>query len=127
MNPSKSQRDGARRRTLSRSLFASLFVLLSAVDLATGGQFKEARVTHVINDVKLVPNAAEARPATVNADVRDDTAVRTGAESRSELTFPDATLTRLGANTIFSFQEGTRNMELGGGAMLLRVPKGAGG
>src|SRR5205823_1868390 len=32
-----------------------------------------------------------------------------------------------GANTIFSFNEGTRNLELGGGAMLLRVPKDAGG
>jgi ferric-dicitrate binding protein FerR (iron transport regulator) len=53
--------------------------------------------------------------------------VRTGDESRSELTFPDQTLARLGANTIFSFNEGTRSMELGSGAMLLRVPKGAGG
>ncbi|PYK76473.1 MAG: hypothetical protein DME42_00010 [Verrucomicrobia bacterium] len=38
-----------------------------------------------------------------------------------------ATLARLGANTIFSFTEGTRNLELTDGAMLLRVPKNAGG
>ena len=48
-------------------------------------------------------------------------------ESRSELMFTDATLARLGANTIFSFTEGTRNLELTDGAMLLRVPKNAGG
>ena len=59
--------------------------------------------------------------------MRDGTAVRTGIESRAELTFTDQTLARLGANTIFSFNEGTRNLELGGGAMLLRVPKNAGG
>jgi hypothetical protein len=41
--------------------------------------------------------------------------------------FSDATLARLGANTIFSFTEGTRNLELTDGAMLLRVPKNAGG
>ena len=54
-------------------------------------------------------------------------AVRTGIESRAELTFTDQTLARLGANTIFSFDKGTRNLELGGGVMLLRVPKDAGG
>ena len=63
----------------------------------------------------------------MNDDVREGTAVRTGVESRSELTFTDQTLARLGANTIFTFNEGTRSMELGGGAMLLRVPKNAGG
>ena len=59
--------------------------------------------------------------------MRNGTAVRTGVESRAELTFTDQTLARLGANTIFSFSKGTRNLELGGGAMLLRVPKDAGG
>ena len=60
-------------------------------------------------------------------EVRENTAVRTGVESRAELTFTDQTLARLGANTIFSFNEGTRNLDLGGGAMLLRVPKNSGG
>jgi ferric-dicitrate binding protein FerR (iron transport regulator) len=62
----------------------------------------------------------------VSDEVRDGTAVSTGVELRAELTFTDATLVRLGANTIFSFNEGTRNLELGGGAMLLRVSKDAG-
>ena len=60
-------------------------------------------------------------------EVRNGTAVRTGVESRAELTFTDQTLARLGANTIFSFSGGTRHLELSGGAMLLRVPKDAGG
>ena len=48
-------------------------------------------------------------------------------QSRAELIFTDQTLARLGANTVFSFNEGTRNLELSGGAMLLQVPKNAGG
>ncbi|HEV3409354.1 MAG TPA: FecR family protein, partial [Chthoniobacterales bacterium] len=93
----------------------------------TAAPLKQATVTTVVNDVNLLPEAAPPKPAAVNDDVRDNTAVRTGAESRSELTFTDATIARLGANTIFTFNEGTRQMDLGGGAMLLRVPKGAGG
>ena len=90
-------------------------------------QLKEATVTQIIKEVDLLPTGAAAKPATVNDNVRDGTAVRTGTESRTELTFTDQTIARLGANTIFSFNEGTRNLDLAGGAMLLRVPKGAGG
>jgi hypothetical protein len=104
-----------------------LGVFLAAFASANAAELKEARVTQIVRDVKLLPNAAPARPASVNDQVRDGTAVRTGIESRTELMFTDATLARLGANTIFSFTEGTRNLELTDGAMLLRVPKNAGG
>jgi FecR protein len=90
-------------------------------------QLKEATVTQIIKEVDLLPTGAAAKRAAVNDNVRDGTAVRTGSESRTELTFTDQTIARLGANTIFSFNEGTRNLDLAGGAMLLRVPKGAGG
>ncbi len=101
--------------------------ILAAFYDANAADLKEARVTQIVRDVKLLPNAAPARPAVVNDPVRDGTAVRTGIESRTELMFSDATLARLGANTIFSFTEGTRNLELTDGAILLRVPKNAGG
>src|SRR5712691_8867611 len=107
-----------------------LFVLLSLVVITRStiaAQLKEATVTQIIREVQLLPPQAPSRPAVVNDNVRDGTAVRTGGDSRSELTYTDHTLARLGANTIFSFNEGTRNLELGGGAMLLRVPKNAGG
>src|SRR5438477_7028801 len=107
--------------------FFLLGAIVAAFASTNAADLKEARVTQIIRDVKLLPNAAPARPAVVNDPVRDGTAVRTGIESRTELIFPDATLARLGANTIFSFTEGTRNLELTDGAMLLRVPKNAGG
>src|SRR5205807_1834947 len=107
--------------------FFFLGAILATFACANGAELKEARVTQIIRDVKLLPNAASARPAVVNDQIHDGTAVRTGIESRTELMFPDATLARLGSNTIFSFTEGTRNLELKDGAMLLRVPKNAGG
>jgi hypothetical protein len=88
---------------------------------------KEARVTVLIHDVKLLPEDAQARAATLNETVHDDTAVRTGTDSRSELTFVDLTITRLGSNTVFSFNKAGRSVRLNGGAMLLCVPKNSGG
>jgi hypothetical protein len=93
---------------------------------STGSVLKEARVTQVVKDVKLL-SGGEPRPATLTDTVRGDTAVRTGAESRAELTFGDLTIARLGANTIFSFNQSSRTVDLGNGAILLRVPKGSGG
>ena len=104
------------------------FVLSLSLAASSGAeQLKEARVTQVIRDVKLLPGQAEPRPAAVNDAVRPGTAVRTGEESRTELTFADLTIARLGANTIFSFDPGTRTIDLGGGAVLVRVPKNSGG
>jgi FecR protein len=104
-----------------------LALILAGIVALPAAQLKEARVTEVIKDVKLLPTGSAPRPATVSDEVRDGTAVRTGVESRSELKFPDQTLARLGANTVFSFSEDTRSLNLQDGAMLLRVPKGAGG
>ena len=102
-------------------------LLIAPARSAIAAKLKEAHVTRIIKEVQLLPAQAAPRPAAVNDNVRSGTAVRTGADSRTELTFTDLTLARLGANTIFSFNEGTRNLDLGGGAVLLQVPKGAGG
>jgi hypothetical protein len=88
---------------------------------------KEAKVTQVIQDVKVLPSNAAPRPAAVNDNVRQGTAVQTGVQSRSELTFKDQTITRLGEKTIFNVGEGARTMDLGSGQFLLYVPKKAGG
>src|SRR6516164_4679336 len=107
---------------------ASAFVWTIAIATsARGAQVQAARVTQVVNDVKLLREQGAARPAVVSDFVRRGNAVRTGTQSRSELTFADLTITRLGANTIFSFNEGTREMTLTNGAILFQVPKGSGG
>jgi FecR protein len=91
------------------------------------GASDEAHVTRIIRDVNLVPFKSDPRPAILNDKVNEGTAVRTGNESRSELTFVDLTITRLGANSVYSFNRAGRNVELGGGSILLRVPKDSGG
>ena len=53
--------------------------------------------------------------------------MQTGTQSRSELTFQDQTITRLGEKTIFTVGQGARTVELGSGQFLLYVPKKAGG
>ena len=90
-------------------------------------ELKEAKVTQVIQDVKVLPSNESPRPAVVNDNVHQGTAVQTGGQSRSELTFKDQTITRLGEKTIFSVGEGARTIDLGSGQFLLYVPKKAGG
>src|SRR5213596_2882774 len=93
----------------------------------TAAELEEAQVTQVVQDVKVVPSGAAARPAAVNETVHRGSAVQTGTQSRSELTFQDQTITRLGEKTIFSVGGGARSIELGSGQFLLYVPKKAGG
>jgi hypothetical protein len=103
-----------------------LFCFFTFVHLSAGAdatELRAAHVTQIINDVKLLPGQATARPAVVNDSVSAGTAVRTGVESRTELTFTDLTITRLGANTVFSFNGGARQVDLGSGAILVQVPR----
>lgn len=88
---------------------------------------KDARVTQVIRDVKvLASKGASGRAASVNDSVQEGQAVRTGGDSRAELTFTDQTITRLGSNTLFSYGQGAKEMDLSSGAALVVVPKAAG-
>ena len=89
-------------------------------------ELKDAKVTQVIQDVQVLPSNAAPRAAAVNDNVRQGTAVRTGVRSRSELTFKDQTITRLGEKTIFSVGEGARTIDLGSGQFLLYAPKKGG-
>ena len=103
-----------------------LVCLLFATGATTdAAPLSEARVSQIIQDVRLLPANAAPRPAVVNDNVRLGSAVRTGTQSRAELTFQDLTITRLGENTVFSLKEGTRDLTLEHGSILLQVPSGA--
>lgn len=113
-------------RSLLRSGLVLLFSL-SAVMLLTAAERKGGRVTEVVRNVSLLAPHRAARPARLNDEVTDGSAVHTGADSRAELTFADLTITRVGADSIFSFDQDGRNVSVESGAILLRVPKGSGG
>ncbi|MEO5722258.1 MAG: FecR family protein [Chthoniobacterales bacterium] len=112
-------------KALAAGLLALAIVALPEASVLAAG--KAARITQVVREVKLLPSDAEARPAALNDQVREGIAIRTGDRSRSELTFPDVTITRLGANTVFTFDRGGHGVNLDGGSVLLRVPKNSGG
>ena len=45
-------------------------------------ELKEGKVTQVIQDVRILPSNASPRPAVVNDNVHQGTAVQTGGQSR---------------------------------------------
>src|SRR2546423_10761455 len=98
-----------------------------SIPQSIAGPLTSAEVTKIINRVSLIDPAKGTHPALLRDVIRDDLGLQAGARSRSELLFQDNTLTRLGAETFFSFKTGTRDLTLEKGSMLLQVPKGLGG
>ena len=114
----------AFRFCLIRSVPLTWAIATTTSTIAT--ELNQATITRLINNVQLRPGQEAPRAAVLSDNVPDGTTVATGMDSRTELTFTDQTSARLSANTIFSFNKGTRNLDLAEGAMLLRVPKGVG-
>jgi hypothetical protein len=107
-----------------------ILVLLLSGALCPGARaepFRKAEVTRTVNNVSLLEAQQAPKPAAPGDVVQGATAVKTAGASRAELTFPDQTITRLGANALFRFREGGRDMTLEGGTMLFSSPEGAGG
>src|SRR6476659_4058504 len=103
------------------------FCSVISTQQSIAGPLTSAEVTKVINRVSVIDPAKGTHPAVLCDVIKDNLALQTGARSRSELLFQDNTLTRIGAETFFSFKTGTRDMTLEKGSMLLQVPKGLGG
>jgi len=89
-------------------------------------EFKEADITTVKNLVERNEGTG-AVPAKVNDKIHENSKVSTSAASMAELTFADASITRMGANTQFSFQSKERLVKLEQGTVLIHTPPGNGG
>src|SRR3982075_1154878 len=100
---------------------------LSLQQSVVAGPLTSAQITKIINRVRVIDPVKGGHPAIIREVIKDDLGLSTGEKSRSELLFQDNTLTRIGAETFFSFKTGTRDMTLERGSMLLQVPKGLGG
>jgi len=87
----------------------------------------EARVARVTNYVQLLHAVRAPQRASVNDIVDQGTVVRTGKDSRAELTFSGETVVRLAAHTALDFYHGTRGLNLKVGAALIQAPKDANG
>ncbi|GAB4241752.1 MAG: hypothetical protein OHK005_05030 [Candidatus Methylacidiphilales bacterium] len=108
------------------SLFWALgcsFVLFGAAH----AQLRDARFTEVQGTVQFQKPGRAAQPARLNTTIQPADLVRTGQRSLAELEFNDKTLTRLGANTTFSYNPENRRFQVEQGTALLQVPPKLGG
>lgn len=95
---------------------------------AIAAPLTESTFTEVVKDVNVVAASTKAaQPASLNEIVHAPDLVRTGPASRAELTAPDQTITRIGANTVFSFEPTGRQIDLEKGNVLFHSPAGKGG
>lgn len=100
---------------------------LVASATAPAAPLTSATVTKVVNDVRIYGGSSDGQAASEGSKLSRSNSVHTGRRSRAELTFPDTTLTRIGANSVFSMSAGSREIELKQGTMLIQVPKDSGG
>jgi len=107
-------------------LICSAALLLTPFCLSAS-PLTESTFTEVVNQVSTVSVSGNAAPSKVNDLLKAPDRVRTGPQSRAELTAPDKTITRVGANTIFSFSDSGRTLNLEQGNLLFHSPKGLGG
>lgn len=88
----------------------------------------ESIFTEIIQEAHVVTATNKTgTPAKTNDLFKVPDLVRTGQSSRVELTAKDQTITRVGANTTFTFAEGGRDLLLKKGSVLFHSPAGAGG
>lgn len=101
---------------------------LSASSALAAVDIKQSKVTQVVNDVQIISAAnQQQKSAAVNDIFAMPDVLRTGPGSRAELVAEDQTVTRVGANTIFSFDPAKRTVNLKQGSLLFHSPHGKGG
>lgn len=86
------------------------------------------KFSEVVDKVMIIDSATQrSRQAKVDEVFKVPDQVSTGANSRAELVAADGTVTRVGANTVFSFAADKREIQLKQGSVLFHSPTGKGG
>ncbi len=110
-----------------KAIFLMAAITVAARFSGAAAPLTESTFTEIIHDVNTLSTAGAAAPAKVSDVLKAPDRVRTGPESRAELTAPDRTITRVGANTVFSYADNGRTLNLEQGNVLFHAPKGLGG
>ena len=108
-----------------RFALSSCVVAISLSRVVASASTQDARVTALVKDVRLIAPDASSRPASLSDLVKEGTEVRTGADSRAEITLADQTIARFGSHSAFSFRDRNRVLNLSEGAMLVQAPEGS--
>ena len=112
---------------MKTAIFGGAIVLLSA-NLVNAIPLTESRFTEIVKNVEVIDQFSHAAtPAKVRDLFKSPNLVRTGPGSRAELTAADQSITRVGANTVFSFSDSGREINLEQGCVLFHTPHGKGG
>lgn len=109
-------------------MILSCAAILTMVSSLGAEGLNSAKVVTVFNDVWITSGSQSPPVHAKPEDVLTNSGyVRTGNRSRTELVFKDMTLTRLGPNTVFSFNRKTRELQLESGSLMIHVfdPSGA--
>jgi hypothetical protein len=85
----------------------------------------DAVVTRVVGNATVGAAAGGSHTLRVGDRVRIGDALRTGVDSRLEVTFPDEAIARLGAETSIVSKNGSRNLILDGGVLFVDAPRKA--
>jgi hypothetical protein len=110
-----------------RHHFIPFFLFSFGVSLGFAAtEFKDAEITTLKNIVEHDAGQGAA-PAKVNEKIGENSKVTTAAASMAELTFGDSSITRIGANSVFSFQSKERLVKLDKGTALIHATPGNGG
>ncbi len=109
-------------------LFTLCLGCISAINVCRAIDLKHSKITQVVNDVQIISASDQAeKHASVNDMFNMPDILKTGPSSRAELVAADETVTRVGANTIFSFDPANRTIDLKQGSLLFHSPHGKGG
>lgn len=111
---------------MKTKLLIGLLAGLAALSVGAA-PLTESTFTEIIHEVNTLSDDGTPTPSQVNQLLKAPQRVRTGPQSRAELTAPDHTITRVGANTVFSFADSGRTVNLEQGSLLFQAPKGIGG
>ena len=121
-----------RKRTGNFARMKVSYLLIGAASLlpqlATSAPIDKATLTEVVNSVSIIERATKkSAPAKAQQIFQAPNVLRTGADSRAEMVADDQTVTRVGQNTIFAFQQNGREIDLEKGSILFQSPSGKGG
>ena len=107
---------------------ALLLLSLLGTGSAVAATFNTATVTKVENKVLLGEREGSGtRAAAANDVMQARNFLRSENASRAELQYPDGTVVRVGQNTVFTFDSGSRTLALDHGSLLFHIPKNSGG
>ena len=106
----------------------AIAALLLPQCLLAAENIDSSNITQVVKDVSVIKAGTKSRKAArINDTFSVPDIMKTGADSRAEMIAPDQTVTRVGANTIFSFEPEKREINLQKGSILFNSPTGKGG